>query len=153
MTGVALPSPRNYHQVLQVRPGALEEIVTEAYWLHVHRLQNTKNQDAAAARQIEELNEAYEAVISEYALSPDAHVQHPGAAESEAAGPVTIDCYAVLQVDSQASPEVIRLAYELLRSRFSRKKSLQAARRARIEEAYAMLGNPERRAAYDEGAL
>jgi len=59
--------------------------------------------------------------------------------------------YEVLQIDPQASQEVIHGAYRALlkNARVHPDLGGDAARAAAINEAYAVLGDPERRAAYD----
>ncbi len=69
-----------------------------------------------------------------------------------------LDLYAVLQVSPHASAEEIAAAYERLTARYAPEQTAHAApevrelaeqRRAQIEAAYVVLGNPARRAAYD----
>ncbi len=60
-----------------------------------------------------------------------------------------IDLYEVLQVDRGAEPEVIRAAYRALARRNHPDFGGDARRMATINEAWNVLGDPARRAAYD----
>jgi curved DNA-binding protein CbpA len=60
-----------------------------------------------------------------------------------------IDLYEVLQVDRHAEPEVIRAAYRALARRHHPDFGGGAREMARINDAWAVLGDPARRAAYD----
>lgn len=69
-----------------------------------------------------------------------------------------LDLYAVLQVSPRASAEEIAAAHDRLMARYAPEhtahaapevRELAAQRRAQIAAAYAVLGDPERRAAYD----
>ncbi len=60
-----------------------------------------------------------------------------------------IDLYEVLQVDRKAEPEVIRAAYRALARKYHPDFGGGARRMASINEAWAVLGDPARRAAYD----
>ncbi len=61
------------------------------------------------------------------------------------------DYYEVLHVSRDAPPEIIRSSYRMLMQRLKNHPDLggDPATAARINEAYAVLKNPERRAAYD----
>jgi curved DNA-binding protein CbpA len=66
----------------------------------------------------------------------------------------TMDLYAELGVTPQAEPEVIRAAFRALAQRYHPDRqvgasSLWAAKMARINQAYSVLSQPERRRAYD----
>jgi len=63
--------------------------------------------------------------------------------------PGMIDLYELLQVDRSAEPEVIRAAYRALARRNHPDFGGDVRRMASINEAWAVLGDPERRAAYD----
>jgi len=63
--------------------------------------------------------------------------------------PDVIDLYEVLQVDRAAEPEVIRAAYRTLARRYHPDFGGDARLMASINEAWAVLGDPDRRAAYD----
>jgi hypothetical protein len=74
------------------------------------------------------------------------------ATERDAFGPRQINLYEVLQVSSQASPEVIQAAYRVLARSYHPdvNASPNAARLMRqLNAAYGVLGDPERRARYD----
>jgi curved DNA-binding protein CbpA len=60
-----------------------------------------------------------------------------------------IDLYEVLQVDRAAEPEVIRAAYRILARKYHPDFGGDARLMASINEAWAVLGDPARRAAYD----
>lgn len=60
-----------------------------------------------------------------------------------------IDLYEVLQVDRRAEHEVIRAAYRTLARKYHPDFGGSAQLMASINEAWAVLGDPERRAAYD----
>jgi curved DNA-binding protein CbpA len=60
-----------------------------------------------------------------------------------------IDLYEVLQVDRRAEPEVVRAAYRALARKNHPDFGGDARRMASINEAWAVLGDPGRRAAYD----
>lgn len=63
-----------------------------------------------------------------------------------------MDFYSVLGVSPQTDPVVVRAAYKALMLRYhpdTNKSSNAAARALEINEAYAVLGNPQKRAAYD----
>jgi curved DNA-binding protein CbpA len=60
-----------------------------------------------------------------------------------------IDLYEVLQVDRAAEPEVIRAAYRALARTNHPDFGGDGKRMASINEAWAVLGDPDRRAAYD----
>jgi curved DNA-binding protein CbpA len=65
---------------------------------------------------------------------------------------VTEDAYKVLQVDPEADPEVIQAAYRRLALKWHpdvADSTEAAARMAALNRAWALLGDPERRAAYD----
>jgi curved DNA-binding protein CbpA len=59
------------------------------------------------------------------------------------------DLYEVLQVRQHAEPEVIRAAYRALARKHHPDFGGKPDRMAAINEAWAVLGNPTRRAAYD----
>jgi curved DNA-binding protein CbpA len=59
------------------------------------------------------------------------------------------DLYEVLQVRQSAEPEVIRVAYRALARKHHPDFGGKPERMAAINEAWAVLGNPTRRAAYD----
>jgi curved DNA-binding protein CbpA len=62
--------------------------------------------------------------------------------------------YKVLQVDPEAEPEVIRAAYVSLAKKYHPDMGLGAAHRmVKINEAWDVLGDPARRAAYDRAGL
>jgi curved DNA-binding protein CbpA len=66
----------------------------------------------------------------------------------------TMDLYAELGVTPQAEPEVIRAAFRALAQRYPPDRqggasALWAAKMARINQAYSVLSQPERRRAYD----
>jgi len=63
--------------------------------------------------------------------------------------PGMIDVYEVLQVDRGAEPEVIRAVYRALARKNHPDFGGDARLMASINEAWAILGNPARRAAYD----
>ena len=60
-----------------------------------------------------------------------------------------IDLYEVLQVDRGAEPEVIRAAYRALARKHHPDFGGDASRMAAINDAWGVLGDPSRRAAYD----
>lgn len=65
-----------------------------------------------------------------------------------------MDLYAELGVTPQAEPEVIRAAFRALAQRYHPDRqtgasALWAAKMARINQAYNVLSQPERRRAYD----
>jgi curved DNA-binding protein CbpA len=60
-----------------------------------------------------------------------------------------IDLYEVLQVDRHAEPEVIRAAYRALARKYHPDFGGDAHLMASINEAWAVLGDPEQRGAYD----
>jgi DnaJ-class molecular chaperone len=65
-----------------------------------------------------------------------------------------MDLYAELGVTPQAEPEVIRAAFRALAQRYHPDRQagispLWAAKMVRINQAYEVLGQPERRFAYD----
>ena len=60
-----------------------------------------------------------------------------------------IDLYVVLQVNRRAEPEVIRAAYRALARKHHPDFGGGAREMALINEAWAVLGDPARRAAYD----
>jgi DnaJ-class molecular chaperone len=65
-----------------------------------------------------------------------------------------MDLYAELGVTPQAEPEVIRAAFRALAQRYHPDRQvhaspLWAAKMVRINQAYAVLSQPERRRAYD----
>lgn len=65
-----------------------------------------------------------------------------------------MDLYAELGVAPQAEPEVIRAAFRALAQRYHPDRqvghsALWAAKMARINQAYSVLSQPERRRAYD----
>jgi curved DNA-binding protein CbpA len=60
-----------------------------------------------------------------------------------------IDLYEVLQVDRAAEPEVIRAAYRTLARKYHPDFGGDPRQMASINEAWAVLGHPARRAAYD----
>ncbi len=69
-----------------------------------------------------------------------------------------MDLYAELGVTPQAEPEVIRAAYRALARRYhpdrqTRVSALMAAKMARINHAYDVLGHADRRRAYDASRL
>jgi curved DNA-binding protein CbpA len=76
-----------------------------------------------------------------------------GPADSRKAGEATH--YDVLQVSRDAEPEVIARAYKALAMKYhpdrrpEGEKQEATARLSRINDAYAVLGDPSRRAAYD----
>jgi curved DNA-binding protein CbpA len=59
------------------------------------------------------------------------------------------DPYDVLQVHRRAEPEVIHAAFRALARKYHPDSGGNAARMAAITEAYAILGNAERKATYD----
>jgi curved DNA-binding protein CbpA len=66
----------------------------------------------------------------------------------------TMDLYAELGVTPQAEPEVIRAAFRALAQRYHPDRQagasgLWVAKMARINQAYSVLSQPERRRAYD----
>lgn len=62
--------------------------------------------------------------------------------------------YKVLQVDPEAEPEVIRAAYVSLAKKYHPDVGLGSAHRmVRINEAWSVLGDPARRAAYDRAGI
>ena len=66
--------------------------------------------------------------------------------------PVPKNYYQILQVDPSAEPEVIKAAYRRLADKYhpDRNKGADAsARMLEINEAYGVLGDDARRAAYD----
>ncbi len=68
----------------------------------------------------------------------------------EPAGGDGADLYEVLQVSPNAAPEVIEAAYRSLVRRYAADPDPAVRERRReVEAAWAVLGNPERRAAYD----
>jgi len=157
---VAVQQPaltKDPYQVLEVRPGALEELVTEAYWHHVYRLQQELRRNPAVTGQVTELNQAYEAVISEYAFAAErgrARIPLPSMeAAEETIWQNPRDFYAILHVDHDASPELIDLAYEVLRARFSRRKPVQAQILRKLQEAHTVLSTKELREKFDAGEL
>ena len=66
--------------------------------------------------------------------------------------PAVIDLYEVLQVDRRAEPEVVRAAYRALARKNHPDFGGDVRRMASINEAWAVLGDPARRAAYDAHA-
>jgi curved DNA-binding protein CbpA len=60
-----------------------------------------------------------------------------------------IDLYEVLQVDRRAEPEVIRAAYRALARKNHPDFGGDVRQMATVNEAWAVLGDPARRAAYD----
>ena len=62
-----------------------------------------------------------------------------------------VDHYDVLQVSTTAEPDTIHRVYRLLAQRFhpDNKETGNPSRFREIAEAYAVLGDPERRASYD----
>jgi curved DNA-binding protein CbpA len=60
-----------------------------------------------------------------------------------------IDLYEVLQVDRAAEPEVIRAAYRTLARKYHPDFGGDPRQMASINEAWSVLGDPARRAAYD----
>lgn len=60
-----------------------------------------------------------------------------------------IDLYSVLQIDRRAEPEVVRAAYRALARRHHPDFGGDARVMASINEAWAVLGDPDQRAAYD----
>jgi curved DNA-binding protein CbpA len=63
------------------------------------------------------------------------------------------DPYEVLQVHRRAEPEVIRAAYRALARKYHPDFGGEPGRMIAITEAWAVLGNAERRAAYDAHAV
>ena len=69
-----------------------------------------------------------------------------------------MDFYAELGVTPQAEPDVIRAAYRALAKRYHPDKQdgtglAAAAKMARLNRAYEVLGHPERRRLYDQERL
>ena len=62
------------------------------------------------------------------------------------------DPYEILQVHRKAEPEVIRAAYRALARKYHPDFGGDPARMVAITEAFATLGNPDRRTAYDAQA-
>ena len=64
-----------------------------------------------------------------------------------------MDCYEILEVSQNASPEVIKAAYKSLMQRYHPDKNPDnpqiAARALQVTQAYEVLSDAERRAAYD----
>jgi curved DNA-binding protein CbpA len=145
------------YKVLEVRPGALEELVTEAYWHHVYRLQQELRRNPAVTSQVKELNQAYEAVISEYAFAAErggARMPLPSMeAAEETIWQNPRDFYAILHIDRDASPDLIDLAYDVLRARFTRRKPVQAQILRKLQEAHTVLSTRELREKFDAGEL
>lgn len=59
------------------------------------------------------------------------------------------DPYEVLQVDPRAEPEVVRAAYRVLARKYHPDHGGDARRMIEINDAWDVLGDPSRRAAYD----
>lgn len=63
--------------------------------------------------------------------------------------PFQQDYYAILQVDPKAEPEVIQAAYRRLAAKYHPDAGGDEERMKRINEAWDVLGDPQRRRAYD----
>jgi curved DNA-binding protein CbpA len=63
--------------------------------------------------------------------------------------PIVADPYEVLQVQPSALPEVVRAAYRALAWKYHPDRGASSARMVAINDAWRILGNPVRRAAYD----
>ncbi len=68
-----------------------------------------------------------------------------------------MDYYRTLEVDKEASPEVIKKAYRALSLKYHPDRAGAASDdgegMSRINEAYAVLSDPKRRQAYDDSRL
>ncbi len=61
-----------------------------------------------------------------------------------------VDLYEILQVSPSADPEVISVAHERLMKKYGADPSAEVRERRRLlDQAYGILSNPEKRAAYD----
>jgi curved DNA-binding protein CbpA len=63
------------------------------------------------------------------------------------------DCYEVLQVHPSADPDVVKAAYYKLATKYHPDKNAGAGaaqKMAELNQAWAVLGDPERRRQYDE---
>ena len=121
--------------ILQLDTSAPPELVVDAYFLLVRRLQDTGS--PAAAMQARTLHAAYTSAMK-------AARGGAGQEPNEQAGH-----YGVLRVASSADQAIIELAYAFLNRTEGRLPDKSYGRYARTE-AYRVLGNPQLRARYDD---
>jgi curved DNA-binding protein CbpA len=168
--GQATAGPLDFYRVLQVDPDAPQELVAEAYWYLVGRLQAGRQGTSALRKRLAALNEAYATLISPaHRMAYDATLPRverlrrhraramksssrrswlplPGHGQASGASSRHLDCYAVLGIDPSAEAAIIDRAYSVLRMlcRDGPGSQVQA-----LTEAYAVLADAASRASHD----
>jgi curved DNA-binding protein CbpA/pSer/pThr/pTyr-binding forkhead associated (FHA) protein len=161
---------QDFYRLLQVDPDVPQELIAEAYWRLVGRLQARRHWTPGPRRQFAALNEAYATLISparrmaygaalprvERLRRERAHANESSSRRSwlplprrrhARLGPSRrLDCYAVLGIDPSAEAAIVDLAYSVMRVLHS-EGPISMSRE--LSEAYAVLADPARRAAYD----
>lgn len=158
-------SGTNPFQVLQLLPSAPQELVVEVYWHLVHQLQAAAQDDPGVRRKLDELNEAYAAAVDRSRpVRDEACADRFGepvdknqiAASRRATWlgglwkrQVTRSSprpspWRTLQLDPEAPPDVVELAYNFWCLRLRSQSGDSAAMElAKLEEAYEALRHRE----------
>lgn len=167
--GQAATASPDFYRLLQLDPDAPRELIAEAYWYLAGRLQVGRQERPGLREQLDALNEAYATLISpERRKIYDATIPRVRKLRRERARAVekgsrrswvpllarrrtprglarSIDYYAVLYLDPATEPAIVHRAYSVLRVLHGN----GLANADELVEAYAMLADPARRAAYD----
>jgi hypothetical protein len=144
------------YATLKVHPHAPRDLIAEAYWLLVTRAREQQ----APEPYVRHLNHSYELLCDDErrrryddelgvpAPRPELPATRRGLLKRSQHRRPHENHYQLLRVDAAASHEVIDLAYKMLARQY--RHSGGTERLGWIEEAYATLSNPQRRAQYDE---
>ncbi len=179
----SLAEDRDHYRLLQIDPDAPREVIVEAYWYVVQKLLSSRTVKESVERQMKAINVAYAMLLNSRrrraydATVPRVQELRRARAEAKAAEqppppppllirllsgppppppPPRVDYYALLAVDPQAEAPLVARAHALMRCRRSEGNGAivrAAARLAELDEAYSVLLDEERRAAYDLSLL
>jgi curved DNA-binding protein CbpA len=154
----------NAYELLHLLPSAPQELIVEVYWRLVHQLQAAAREDLNLRPKLDQLNEAYAAVVdpearAEYELY---RARSPGPVDAAEAGSRTggvlrrlwkrqparsspqCNPWQFLHLDPNAPPDIAELAYGFWRTRLRSQWGDSApAELEKVGEAYEALRNGE----------
>jgi curved DNA-binding protein CbpA len=157
------------YEVLQVHPAAPLELITAAYWRLAGEVQSRRSADPTAEVQLHQYTRAYQILtnhesraeydssigIAEQSLAPNVPSSRRGGlfGGKKEAGDSRVDYYEILRIVPTAKPSIVQEAYSTLKTYYVRLVLSDYSPQSLLvylDDAYAVVSDPERRARYDE---
>jgi curved DNA-binding protein CbpA len=148
------------YRTLQLMPSAPHDLIEQAYWVLVGRVRAGGSHSGRLGR----LNDAYATLINperraaydlEHGLSklrtrPKLEMPKRPMFARKPKFTTRLTHYQLLDIDFEASPEVVDTAYVFHKAQLRRSDPRSVYLRALLEDAYATLSSPQRRGQYDD---